>query len=961
MGTKVVPSLHNAVGSNLHDLGGRFDNPAARLAIAAKTPRSIHQSARDKGGFIQTAGTHLKSWEYSQLPEPLDMILREKARIPGKQYFLAVLGENGVVTYFCSPTKFRNDLIAELFNEEKFRSCWAQSTSTACVTSNPLDPRSDSGIVNDVLASTKYKDQKLSCDGTLSVNRPASHWNSSRYVRDSNGYDEIVASMPARKRQRANLARRVTDLGDGDIPPPPVKEKVSIMIGDSERIWEFYEQRFKNCQQKACKLIAKAWIKVIEPKKQSTHPYTGKDEKAPEWWPQRWGDGKDDKVRHKEPDHLYKRERVHLLNHILRMVIEPSERQHRDIRKLKLNTTKLKEITLEALSGFFTDKDNPSNRLKKPFLLEIFKIALFEERFRAGLIAPTCKVYIFPNEVISDSDDDLARQDPTFKSKGIGKWLQQQIDEFKDNRDDIHIEIVSPASESIKGSSVAATIGTMVHDQTTSTAAAEILKYAQETTELRRSSINNGEFDGKKDDTVSELPSSNVLSPSESSRWGSQGSNSVLSDSIWIDTPSEHFTLRPDHAFLAVEQLAVKEIIFTYQEWSREVRLTQAVVRGQPTGNNPGPPPSESSGAYPSQTGFPPTPKSNSSKGKRVGKRHPDEDDHHQQPPMKRGRKYVEKGEKRLACPFQKRYPSKHLLCGARGASPGFDNISHIKDHLRRRHIRYANYCPKCKIKFNDSEARDQHILQAMETGSQPCEYRPFPDETALPWNEQVRKTLESRVDKTLALHAQWFSLWDQIFEGVPRPPTCTVDDDLCEHVIEYHEFCVTRGAEVIRRVIAQHNLLATVLDDQAQTAADLEAFAERVFELAAPEVFAYWRSQKRTQTGPHRQGPLHLANQQHLTSAPTEATTTTAAVLGTLELVTEPVSSLIDSFRTEAFPSLTDKSTFTPEIDIGITYSRGIDSTVNNMGDILSNNGFQPLEYSGFDIDHVFSGNGLC
>ena len=80
-----------------------------------------------------------------------------------------------------------------------------------------------------------------------------------------------------------------------------------IRVQDYQALWNFYDQRFKSCQQSACKLIAKAWVKAVEPKKQSTHPYTGSDEKAPGWWPKPWGNTKEDKVRHKEPDHLYKR------------------------------------------------------------------------------------------------------------------------------------------------------------------------------------------------------------------------------------------------------------------------------------------------------------------------------------------------------------------------------------------------------------------------------------------------------------------------------------------------------------------------------------------------------------------------------------------------------------------------------------------------------------------------------
>lgn len=90
-------------------------------------------------------------------------------------------------------------------------------------------------------------------------------------------------------------------------PPVPILSRRGIRVSDERALWSFYDQRFKSCQQSACKLIAKAWVKAVEPKKQSTHPYTGSDAKAPLWWPKPWGPGKEDRVRHKEPDHLYKR------------------------------------------------------------------------------------------------------------------------------------------------------------------------------------------------------------------------------------------------------------------------------------------------------------------------------------------------------------------------------------------------------------------------------------------------------------------------------------------------------------------------------------------------------------------------------------------------------------------------------------------------------------------------------
>lgn len=41
---------------------------------------------------------------------------------------------------------------------------------------------------------------------------------------------------------------------------------------------------------------------------------------------------------------------------------------------------------MEALSTFFTDKENPNNEKKRPYLRDIFKVAKQEERFERGEI-----------------------------------------------------------------------------------------------------------------------------------------------------------------------------------------------------------------------------------------------------------------------------------------------------------------------------------------------------------------------------------------------------------------------------------------------------------------------------------------------------------------------------------------------------------------------------------------------
>lgn len=102
---------------------------------------------------------------------------------------------------------------------------------------------------------------------------------------------------------------------DDDMPVVSTSRK-PLVIGNTEQIKEFYIQRFKVVQQTACKSIGKAFVKVVAPKKQASHPYTRGDASAPDWWPKPWGPGERDKVRHREPDHLWKRGNEHPSVHV---------------------------------------------------------------------------------------------------------------------------------------------------------------------------------------------------------------------------------------------------------------------------------------------------------------------------------------------------------------------------------------------------------------------------------------------------------------------------------------------------------------------------------------------------------------------------------------------------------------------------------------------------------------------
>lgn len=100
------------------------------------------------------------------------------------------------------------------------------------------------------------------------------------------------------------MTRRQLD----DIAPPVVmNSKKALTIGDSEAVLNFYDRGFKCIQQTACKEVAKAFVKIIAPKKQANFPYVKGDAAAPDWWPKPWGPGEKDRARHVEPDHMWKK------------------------------------------------------------------------------------------------------------------------------------------------------------------------------------------------------------------------------------------------------------------------------------------------------------------------------------------------------------------------------------------------------------------------------------------------------------------------------------------------------------------------------------------------------------------------------------------------------------------------------------------------------------------------------
>lgn len=110
--------------------------------------------------------------------------------------------------------------------------------------------------------------------------------------------DELKKPMPAMMSTFPVLASTPASIGNSltrqSTPAPPMH----TLTLAPDAIDNYYTSRFAALQQATCKLVVKAWIKVIEPKKQMKFPYNKGEDLKPTWWPEG--------VRHREPDHLSK-------------------------------------------------------------------------------------------------------------------------------------------------------------------------------------------------------------------------------------------------------------------------------------------------------------------------------------------------------------------------------------------------------------------------------------------------------------------------------------------------------------------------------------------------------------------------------------------------------------------------------------------------------------------------------
>ncbi|CAG7978222.1 unnamed protein product [Penicillium olsonii] len=217
-----------------------------------------------------------------------------------------------------------------------------------------------------------------------------------------------------------------------------------LRIGDTENVAAYYQRALNNFQQFNCSIIAKAFIKHIEPRKQVRYPYNGgkllsgsgpgtsadPEKTKPKWWPPG--------VMHKAPDHLRKQGMF-----LCKVILSELCLKFTALDRIKLILHIIcnlghYNITADQLRDVAQDT---KRTLRDPshvgIIDEILRVRRMEELFDQDQIDASMIVYVKNGQRTHDKkdDEDDAFAEATSLIVGVSKQTEQGLaTEFVEQR-----------------------------------------------------------------------------------------------------------------------------------------------------------------------------------------------------------------------------------------------------------------------------------------------------------------------------------------------------------------------------------------------------------------------------------------------------------------------------------------------------------------------------------------------
>ncbi|KAJ6784274.1 hypothetical protein PWT90_03916 [Aphanocladium album] len=145
--------------------------------------------------------------------------------------------------------------------------------------------------------------------------------------------------------------------------------------------------------------------------------------------------------------------------------------------------------------------------------------------------------------------------------------------------------------------------------------------------------------------------------------------------------------------------------------------------------------------------------------------------------------------EPTFACPFYRRWPTRHIECMNRKLT----RIQDVKQHIYRRHSKSPFYCPTCSKVFASPDPRDEHIREGQCTPATASSKRSSDGISA-----QVQDSLKNRFSRRLSPIDQWYGIWDLIFPDVTSPENAHVGSLVTEMVGMLKDFWKNEGQCII-------------------------------------------------------------------------------------------------------------------------------------------------------------------